>query len=93
MNDCLLFGCKNATDDVLNKPYDPQTFGYIEIGTIVGAHGVAGWMKVKGTSDTEIITNELLEIQKRRLCTGGIRHIKGIDAACVFVTGNLYENF
>lgn len=27
-------------------PYDPQTFGYIRIGSIQNAHGVHGWMKV-----------------------------------------------
>mmetsp|Transcript_32440 Transcript_32440/g.36296 ORF Transcript_32440/g.36296 Transcript_32440/m.36296 type:complete len:403 (-) Transcript_32440:40-1248(-) len=32
-------------------PYDPTTFGYMEIGTIVGAHGVHGWAKVQGSTD------------------------------------------
>lgn len=32
-------------------PYDPTTFGYIEIGTILGAHGVHGWVKVQGCTD------------------------------------------
>jgi len=32
-------------------PYDPTTFGYVEIGTVVGAHGVHGWLKVKSDSD------------------------------------------
>jgi len=32
-------------------PYDPTTFGYMEIGTIVGPHGVHGWTKVEGCTD------------------------------------------
>ena len=32
-------------------PYDPTTFGYIEIGTIQGPHGVHGWAKVQGSTD------------------------------------------
>jgi 16S rRNA processing protein RimM len=32
-------------------PYDPTTFGYIEIGTILGPHGVHGWTKVQGCTD------------------------------------------
>lgn len=32
-------------------PYDPTTFGYMEIGTIVGPHGVHGWSKVQGCTD------------------------------------------
>lgn len=32
-------------------PYDPTTFGYVEIGTIVGPHGVHGWTKVQGCTD------------------------------------------
>lgn len=32
-------------------PYDPTTFGYMEIGTILGAHGVHGWSKVQGFTD------------------------------------------
>jgi 16S rRNA processing protein RimM len=32
-------------------PYDPTTFGYVEIGTILGPHGVHGWTKVKGCTD------------------------------------------
>lgn len=33
------------------NPYDPATFGYIEIGTIQGPHGVHGWVKVQGSTD------------------------------------------
>ena len=32
-------------------PYDPTTFGYVEIGTIIGPHGVHGWTKVQGSTD------------------------------------------
>jgi 16S rRNA processing protein RimM len=32
-------------------PDDPTTFGYIEIGTITGPHGVHGWTKVQGCTD------------------------------------------
>ncbi|KAL3941958.1 MAG: hypothetical protein SGBAC_003760 [Bacillariaceae sp.] len=32
-------------------PYDPTTFGYVEIGTVQGAHGVHGWVKVQGCTD------------------------------------------
>lgn len=47
-------------------PYDPTTFGYIEIGSVIGAHGVAGLVKVRCTTD----------FPEERLCTAGIRHLK-----------------
>lgn len=47
-------------------PYDPTTYGYIELGTIIGAHGVHGWMKLTSTTDLGDV----------RLCEPGIRHIK-----------------
>jgi 16S rRNA processing protein RimM len=48
-------------------PYDPATFGYVEIGIVTGAHGVHGWIKVKSTTD----------FPKERLCdAGSIRHLK-----------------
>jgi 16S rRNA processing protein RimM len=47
-------------------PYDPVTFGYIEVGTVTGAHGVHGWIKVQATTDFPL----------ERLCTAGIRHLK-----------------
>ena len=53
-------------DTKLIDPYDPTTFGYIEIGSIVGAHGVRGWVKVKASTDFIV----------ERLCTAGIRHVK-----------------
>jgi 16S rRNA processing protein RimM len=53
----------------LFQPYDPQTFGYSLIGTIVGAHGVHGWLKVQCTTD----------FPRDRLCTPGIRHLKAAN--------------
>lgn len=47
-------------------PYDPTTYGYIELGTIIGAHGVHGWMKLTSTTD----------FGEHRLCEPGTRHIK-----------------
>jgi 16S rRNA processing protein RimM len=47
-------------------PYDPTTFGYIEVGHLTGAHGVHGWLKVKCATD----------FPTERLCTVGIRHLK-----------------
>ena len=32
-------------------PYDPTTFGFVEIGSIVAPHGVHGWVKVQGCTD------------------------------------------
>jgi 16S rRNA processing protein RimM len=32
-------------------PYNPVTFGFVEIGQILGPHGVHGWVKVKGYTD------------------------------------------
>ncbi len=32
-------------------PYDPTTFGFVEIGSVIGPHGVHGWVKVKGSTD------------------------------------------
>jgi 16S rRNA processing protein RimM len=32
-------------------PYDPTTFGFVEIGTVLAAHGVHGWNKVQGCTD------------------------------------------
>lgn len=47
-------------------PYDPTTYGYIELGTIIGAHGVHGAMKLTSITD----------FSKQRLCEPGVRHIK-----------------
>jgi len=46
-------------------PYDPTTYGYSELGTIVGPHGVQGQLKVSGVTDFPA-----------RLCNAGVRHIK-----------------
>jgi 16S rRNA processing protein RimM len=46
-------------------PYDPTTYGYTELGTITGAHGVHGLLKI--TAVTEF---------SERLCRPGVRHIK-----------------
>jgi len=47
-------------------PYDPTTYGYIELGTIIGAHGVFGMMKLSSITD----------FGSHRLCQPGTRHIK-----------------
>jgi 16S rRNA processing protein RimM len=49
-------------------PYDPTTFGYVEIGTVKGSHGVHGWLKVISESD----------FADARLCVTSdtLRHIK-----------------
>jgi ribosomal 30S subunit maturation factor RimM len=47
-------------------PYDPTTYGYIELGTIIGAHGVHGLMKLASITD----------FSQHRLCEPGVRHIK-----------------
>jgi len=47
-------------------PYDPTTYGYIELGTIIGAHGVHGLMKLTSITD----------FSQHRLCNPGTRHIK-----------------
>lgn len=46
-------------------PYDPTTYGYTELGTITGAHGVHGLLKI--TAVTEF---------SERLCRPSVRHIK-----------------
>ncbi|KAL7559499.1 hypothetical protein ACA910_010313 [Epithemia clementina (nom. ined.)] len=48
------------------NPYDPTTFGYIEVAHVTGAHGVNGWLKVQATTG----------FPKERLCTPGLRHLK-----------------
>lgn len=37
-------------DNKYIDPNDPASFGFIEIGTVVGAHGVHGEIKVKSSS-------------------------------------------
>jgi 16S rRNA processing protein RimM len=46
-------------------PYDPSTYGYVELGTIIGSHGVYGLMKIAAVTDFP-----------ERLCKPGIRHLK-----------------
>ena len=46
-------------------PYDPATYGYTELGTILGPHGVLGQLKVAGVTDFP-----------ERLCNAGVRHLK-----------------
>lgn len=53
-------------DNTNIDPYDPSTFGYIEVGSVVGAHGVHGWIKILSTTD----------FGTERLCTAGVRHLK-----------------
>ena len=47
------------------NPYDPTTYGYTELGTIIGAHGVKGELKIAAVTDFP-----------ERLCREGIRHLK-----------------
>mmetsp|Transcript_22729 Transcript_22729/g.34378 ORF Transcript_22729/g.34378 Transcript_22729/m.34378 type:complete len:338 (+) Transcript_22729:102-1115(+) len=46
-------------------PYDPTSYGYIELGTITGAHGIKGEMKITAVTDFA-----------ERLCQKGPRHLK-----------------
>jgi 16S rRNA processing protein RimM len=39
-------------DTTTIDPYDPRTFGYIELAKVKGAHGVHGWIKVVASSET-----------------------------------------
>ena len=47
-------------------PYDPTTYGYVELGTIIGAHGVKGELKLVAITD----------FSEMRLCSAGKRHLK-----------------
>lgn len=49
-------------------PYDPQTFGYVELGSVLGAHGVHGWLKVRASVGATS--------WQSHLCSPGVRHIK-----------------
>lgn len=46
-------------------PYDPTTYGYTELGSIVGAHGVHGMLKISAITEF-----------RERLCRPGVRHLK-----------------
>lgn len=59
-------GSLSFPDNKNIDPYDPTTFGYIEVGIVLGAHGVHGWVKVKPTTSFPI----------DRLCVAGIKHLK-----------------
>lgn len=56
----ILFPDNRAID-----PYDPTTYGYVELGTLLGAHGVKGEVKITSVTDFS-----------ERLCRPGLRHIK-----------------
>lgn len=45
-------------DTATIDPYDPSTFGYLTLGTIQGAHGVQGWVKVRAAEQLEASTLE-----------------------------------
>jgi 16S rRNA processing protein RimM len=47
------------------NPYDPTTYGYVELGTVLGAHGVRGEVKLVAVTDFS-----------ERLCRPGLRHLK-----------------
>jgi 16S rRNA processing protein RimM len=67
-------------------PYDPTTFGYIQLGTIVGTHGVQGWCKIKASKDNinhsgmddddDDESSRKMSSFQRFLCTAGICHVK-----------------
>ncbi|CAM9642819.1 unnamed protein product [Scytosiphon promiscuus] len=59
-------GLVEYPDEEEIDPYDPSTFGYIEVGQILGAHGIKGEVKVRSSTDFAV----------SRLCTPGIKHIK-----------------
>jgi len=46
-------------------PYDPTTYGFTELGTVLGAHGVHGLVKIAAVTEFS-----------ERLTKPGIRHIK-----------------
>lgn len=52
-------------DNKTIDPYDPTTYGYIELGTILGPHGVYGLCKIAAVTNFP-----------ERLCKPGIRHLK-----------------
>jgi len=47
-------------------PYDPTTFGFIQVGEVMGAHGIKGEVKVRTNTD----------FGPERLCQPGIKHIQ-----------------
>ena len=57
-------------DTATIDPYDPSTFGYLTLGTIQGAHGVQGWIKVRTLETLEAST------LKRSLTKTGLLHLR-----------------
>ena len=59
-------------------PYDPQTFGYVKLGSVLGAHGVHGWLKVRASVGAAAAASSSSTITswQSRLCSPGVRHIK-----------------
>lgn len=55
-------------DNKTIDPYDPTTYGYVELGTILGPHGVHGLCKIASVTDFP-----------ERLCKPGIRHLKALN--------------
>ena len=53
-------------DETTIDQRDPTTFGFVEIGRVLGAHGVHGEMKVSTQSDFAL----------ERLCTPGVRWLR-----------------
>jgi hypothetical protein len=41
-------GLVEFPDETDIDPYDPTTFGFVEVGVVLGAHGVHGELKVRG---------------------------------------------
>jgi 16S rRNA processing protein RimM len=62
---------KQFPDTAIIDPYDPRTFGYITLGTIQGAHGVQGWIKVRTSEATDSIV-----LQQRSFTQTGWIHIR-----------------
>mmetsp|Transcript_8331 Transcript_8331/g.12705 ORF Transcript_8331/g.12705 Transcript_8331/m.12705 type:complete len:462 (-) Transcript_8331:197-1582(-) len=53
-------------DETDIDPYDPSTFGFVEIGKVIGAHGLKGEVKVRSSTDFGM----------ERLCDPGRRHLR-----------------
>jgi len=56
---------KEYPNTVKIDPYDPTTYGFVELGTVVGAHGIRGLVKIAAVTGFA-----------ERLCKPGIRHLK-----------------
>ncbi|CAM9089843.1 unnamed protein product [Chrysoparadoxa australica] len=62
-------GVEEFPDEEDIDPYDPSTFGFTEVGYIMGPHGLTGEMKVKSVSD----------FGDERLCYPGLRYLRPPD--------------